>query len=559
MKENFEKQLTVIIPFLNEREEVRNTLQSIRENGGKNISVILINDASDDEYDYKSIAGSFGVEYILNSERQGVARSRDIGIERCQTPYFLILDAHMRFYQEDWEQILVNELKKDERVLLCCNSTVLYRNEWGEVHQNDQGRPTFGAIIDMARKINVLDVEWNVEEKDPCQDVEDISCVLGAAYAGSKRYWQYLRGLEGLIYYGSDEAYISLKVWLEGGRCRLLKTLFVGHIYRHKPPYPVEGSYVIYNKLLIAYLLFPTERLVNVFGVIQQSRSHKLFSEVFNQLMEKKAYLDELKTYYQQIFTRDFDYVISQNKKSPEPRDEEEDENLLSELFSTVLLNCNVTPGLGIENGRMGCILFLASYARYKNENLYEELAGKLLDELYEKMTPDMAVTWKEGVCGIAFGIMWLLVHHLVEGEPNEILEEIDARIMEREPERIMDYSWHNGLAGILYYVLYRLQYWTENGGDMPFDSMYLKSLERAAQKAIWNVERVEALEMSVLFIEWRKGCLKNLQIPDVLSIVNMSDFFDYNRIVKSSYGLKFGCAGLGLNILRTRTNLYGE
>jgi glycosyltransferase involved in cell wall biosynthesis len=45
-------QLTVIIPFLNEGREVGNTLQSIRETAGEQVDVLLVNDASYDDFDY---------------------------------------------------------------------------------------------------------------------------------------------------------------------------------------------------------------------------------------------------------------------------------------------------------------------------------------------------------------------------------------------------------------------------------------------------------------------------------------------------------------------------
>ncbi|MDR3340889.1 MAG: glycosyltransferase, partial [Candidatus Symbiothrix sp.] len=47
-----ESKLTIIIPFLNEQYEVENTLQSIREHSSDTITIILINDASDDGFDY---------------------------------------------------------------------------------------------------------------------------------------------------------------------------------------------------------------------------------------------------------------------------------------------------------------------------------------------------------------------------------------------------------------------------------------------------------------------------------------------------------------------------
>ncbi len=47
-----EKILTVIIPFLNEKYEVENTVQSIKAHSSDRVEIMLINDASDDGFDY---------------------------------------------------------------------------------------------------------------------------------------------------------------------------------------------------------------------------------------------------------------------------------------------------------------------------------------------------------------------------------------------------------------------------------------------------------------------------------------------------------------------------
>lgn len=184
--------LTVIIPFLNEGKEVYNTVKSLREHSEQAFEIILINDCSTDGYDYKKVAEDFDAIYIEHSKRMGVAASRDEGVRNCSTEYILFLDAHMRTCQRDW--------------------------------------------VDFTE----LCVKWSTDECTLPEDrVIDIPCVLGAAYACSKEYWLHLEGLKGLRSYGLDEQLISLKVWLDGGKCRLIKDVTFGHIFR-------EATY--YNK-----------------------------------------------------------------------------------------------------------------------------------------------------------------------------------------------------------------------------------------------------------------------------------------------------------------------
>lgn len=103
-------QLTIIIPFLNEGDEVVNTVKSVRETAGDSVDIIAINDCSTDGYPYREKLQSYSIYYLENEERKGVAASRDYGINICRTPYFLLLDGHMRFYDKLWSSRIINVL-----------------------------------------------------------------------------------------------------------------------------------------------------------------------------------------------------------------------------------------------------------------------------------------------------------------------------------------------------------------------------------------------------------------------------------------------------------------
>ena len=109
--------LTIIIPFLNEGEEVALTVESIRKTAGNKVDILLINDASQDGFDYRSVAKNYGTAYLQNETRKGVAASRDLGVEAINTEYFLLLDGHMRFFSDDWHIRIVEAFKQDARSL----------------------------------------------------------------------------------------------------------------------------------------------------------------------------------------------------------------------------------------------------------------------------------------------------------------------------------------------------------------------------------------------------------------------------------------------------------
>lgn len=306
------KKLTVIIPFLNEGIEVRRTLESMWAHGGEQVEVVLVNDASEDGYDYKQVAKDFGAQYIEHAWRCGVSASRDEGVEHCVTPFFLFLDGHMRFYTENWIDRIVEELEKDGRQLLCCQTKVLNKTDGGEVVEVGNRAKVYGARIRFCDSEKVLACEWKLEEAKPGDLTEEIPCVLGAAYAASKSYWQYLKGVNGLLCYGNEEEYISMKVWLEGGRCRLLKDVVIGHIYRKHAVYQVDAVCVCYNKMLIAELLLPPDVKQQVFKGLQR-QNEGMYAKAFRLLIENREFIREMRDYYRSVCKNDFDLITRLN------------------------------------------------------------------------------------------------------------------------------------------------------------------------------------------------------------------------------------------------------
>lgn len=190
--------LTVLIPFMNEGEEVAATVRDVRRTAGMGVDVIVVNDCSTDGYDYKKDLEQYKITYIENKENTGSAPSRDICVQNCNTPYFLFLDAHMRFFCDNWVEEIVDILEKDDRQLLCLHTISLKKDEAG-VHINKNDSLAYGAYMPLDIDNSLPDIKWNRKEFDSKSSVQEIPMILGAAYAGSKRYWQYLRGMEGMM------------------------------------------------------------------------------------------------------------------------------------------------------------------------------------------------------------------------------------------------------------------------------------------------------------------------------------------------------------------------
>ena len=305
------KELTVIIPFLNEGEEVYNTVKNLRDTASDKINIMLINDASEDGYDYKAVADKFDAAYICHSERKGVAASRDEAVENCPTEFFLLLDGHMRFFQNDWVELIVQELYKDGRALLCCQSISFKKDTDGyDVSETDKVT-TYGAYIDLSENGDMR-AKWNTKDPNPEENVVDIVCVLGAAYACNKSYWKYLGGLKGLRSYGLDEQLISMKVWMEGGKCKLLKSVGAGHIYRTNFPYKTADIDILYNKFYVAELFLPQPEKYMLFKYWEK-QIPVLYRQAISKMVEDRSFIKEQSSYYQTIFNHSIDKFLLAN------------------------------------------------------------------------------------------------------------------------------------------------------------------------------------------------------------------------------------------------------
>lgn len=188
-------------------------------------------------------------------------------------------------------------------------------------------------------------------------------------------------------------------------------------------------------------------------------------------------------------------------------------------------LNASFLEDPGIYHGKMGIVLFFSHYSRYIGNEIYDEFAGELLDELLNQIHQDIPINFESGLCGIGWGIEYLLENGFMEGDSDEILSGIDSKIMERDVLRITDMSIKTGIKGIYYYVHKRLYSTNRKTNIIPFDKKYLRGWEKINQ---------------------------GLEVPsDKIILQEIINEVPKNNIITDwKLGLEKGCAGFGLKQL---------
>lgn len=106
-------------------------------------------------------------------------------------------------------------------------------------------------------------------------------------------------------------------------------------------------------------------------------------------------------------------------------------DRVLQLIANHLIINSSFLTDLSLFHGKTGIVLFFYKYAQYTRNPVYEEFAGELLDELFSEIHDNMGVDFENGLSGIGWGILYLLQNQFITGNPNDILEDIDRRIME--------------------------------------------------------------------------------------------------------------------------------
>jgi hypothetical protein len=231
----------------------------------------------------------------------------------AETPYFLLLDAHMEMYGKGWDKRVTALLESEPRALVCARSIMLSPERVaGTV-------VTHGAHIAFSEGIRA---RWNRAYEIPEGNVVEVECPLGAAYAMRKDYYERLHGLQGLRGYGGDEEFLSLKIRWEGGRILLVRDWTAGHIYggqrnasantsananagdsgataaQRFRRSAVDGCY---NRIVIAELLFSGDTRHQLLVWIEK-RYGESYLRAYDRVMAGYCWVEREREYLQDVF-----------------------------------------------------------------------------------------------------------------------------------------------------------------------------------------------------------------------------------------------------------------
>lgn len=545
--------LTLVIPFLNEGEEVANTVRSAREHVGDGVDIIVINDCSTDGYNYPEDLEGLNVLYVENRISIGAAASKDKGARLSTTPYFILLDAHMRFYDRHWLDRYIEELDKDDNRILCCQTRWLGKRN-GVVEEGNKA-DTRGAFLRFDDVILMPGIHWDNYEHNGYLSADKIPAVLGATYGASKRFWNRIKGLQGLIHYGCEEAYMSIKAYLSGGCCSFVPDVSIGHIYREAAPYQMYYEDTVYNNFWIMQTLFPTS--LRCYATSKCLWHYPdLTKKLMERMAEKEKQIRELKSYYQKQQERDFSYILDINDQfvPEEEKDVLEKAKLLPDILHFV--ESDGSGAIGIWQGNMGKVIFLCNAFNVSKEKAIDDHATILFAGIEDAIRNCYCWNFKDGLSGIGWGLIYLYTHNYID-DIEDLLDFIDERIMCVNVKRIRDDSFDNGIGGILAYAVARLGYCKRNKADIPFDDLFVTELKERALLVITkkNVQDYRSYSYARQLQEYAPDDSSwEILRPELWEIFEFPDSINEN---KANWSISMqNCLGYGLFVLEKMRKL---
>lgn len=226
----------------------------------------------------------------------------------------------------------------------------------------------------------------------------------------------------------------------------------------------------------------------------------------------------------------------------------------LKETALYLMLNASFTRDLGLFRGKVGIAIFFAQYAQFTKETIWDDYAGFLLDEIYEDIHTFLPVNFEDGLCGIGYGIEYLVQNGYMEGNTSDILEQVDSRVMERDPERINDYSLEKGLPGVLLYAYMRIISSLLNNRPLPFDTEYLVALSKASECLLQEETDELSKKIAIIYCQLEQSKQNNWN-PDWLWSYLLRKEQEELPLAEQPLGILRGVSGTAMRRMRQIQN----
>lgn len=169
-------------------------------------------------------------------------------------------------------------------------------------------------------------------------------------------------------------------------------------------------------------------------------------------------------------------------------------------LVNYLALQAVQVSGSGLFHGRMGIILSLYCHGFvHDNQSLCDYASNILQNTADDYFDGDLSI--ENGLSGLGLGFTLLYKAGMFKDNLNDILYEIDKKIMSVDPRRMEDYSFRKGALGVLFYIRTRL---SVNQECVSIQKDYIQELEANIKRISCEAVRQELFVESLRQPSWK-------------------------------------------------------
>lgn len=169
-------------------------------------------------------------------------------------------------------------------------------------------------------------------------------------------------------------------------------------------------------------------------------------------------------------------------------------------LVNYLALQAVQVSGSGLFHGRMGIILSLYCHGVvHDNQSLCDYASDILQNTDDDYFDGDLSI--ENGLSGLGLGFTLLYKAGMFKDNLNDILYEIDKKIMSVDPRRMEDYSFRKGALGVLFYIRTRL---SVNQECVSIQKDYIQELEANIKRISCEAVRQELFVESLRQPSWK-------------------------------------------------------
>ena len=257
------------MPARNEGGYLARTVAEIRRTMPAASEIIVVDDGSTDgSADALADAAPDGLR-LIRAGGLGAAGARNHGAWQAQGDILVFLDAHMSLPQ-GWLEPLLD---------------LAHRPEVGAAAP---GIAVMGALghcgFGLRWTTPALAIDWL---PPPSAEAFAAPLLPGCALVMRRAVFIELGGFDdGLVAWGSEDAELSLRLWLLGFEQRIHPGSVVEHLFRARHPYALNWDLVLHNQLRVAAVHFSEHRLA---AVLAATRGQPGFERAMARLLAGDA------------------------------------------------------------------------------------------------------------------------------------------------------------------------------------------------------------------------------------------------------------------------------